>query len=470
MTPADLHDYQNRAIHHGLINPQSMLWIDMGLGKTVICLSIGAELLDRVAIPGILVVAPKRVCQSVWRQEAQKWTHTNHLKFSLIQGDVTERTRAAMVYAQIYLVNYENLEWLINLWTQHYLSKGKYPPVALAIFDEVTKMKNATANRSEAWARLAPFVPRRIGLTGTPASNGYKDLHGQYLAVDGGKRLGLYKTSYAKSYMRPENPMSPFGKQVLVPGSAEHIHSLINDITLQMNAADYIELPEEFHNDIYIELPPNLREAYRQLENEMFIRLDSGAEVESFNAASLTNRCLQYAQGAMYPAPGSDAFETIHDLKIEALESVVEEANGKPVIAAIQFRSDGHRIQKRYPDWVWLDSKMSDRKFNAAMASWAKGDIPGIIAHPGSAGHGLDDLKKGPVDDVVWFGHTWALDLYEQMNGRVIRQGRERPVRFHHLTVRDTVEEAQRMALRMKATEQGDLKAALNEYRNGRVH
>lgn len=443
-----------------------MLWLDMGLGKTVVTLTAIAEKLDRLQISGALILAPLRVIQSVWRQEAAKWEHTRDLRFSVVHGNRDLRTRAALLPADIYLCNYENLKWLADCWTQYYLARGKYLPVTMVVYDEITKVKNATAKRhEEGLQRLTPFMPHRVGLTGTPASNGYQDLFGQYLAVDSGERLGTSKTAYMQRFFRPENPMSPFGKQKPFETAENLIEGLVADITIQMKAEDYIDLPEVMENELEVDLPPKLRSQYAKLEEEMWVQLDSGHEIESFNAASLTNRCLQFSQGAMYLNPGAKQWEAVHDLKLDALESVVNEANGKPVLVAIEFQHDAQRILKKYPGMVWVKSGMSGTKFNATLDAWERGDLPGIIVHPASAGHGIDRLKNGPVDDVVWFGHTWSLDEYEQLIARVKRQGRTRPIRMHHITCVGTIEVAQRLALKAKARSQDKLKEALNEYR-----
>ena len=460
-----LHAYQTRAIQHTTQRRQAMLWLDMGLGKTVVTLSAIAEKLDRLQISGALVLAPLRVIQSVWRQEAAKWEHTKGLRFSLVSGTKDARTRAALLPADVYLCNYENLTWLADCWTQYYLSRGRYLPVNMVVFDEITKGKNATAKRHEALQRLTPFMPHRVGLTGTPASNGYQDLFGQYLAVDSGERLGTSKTAFMNQFFRPENPMSPFGKQKPTETAEDLIESLVADITIQMKAEDYIELPEVLENELDIELPPSLMKKYKKLEDEMWVELDSGHQIESFNAAALTNRGLQFAQGAMYLNPGAKQWESVHDLKLDALESVVNEANGKPALIAIEYQHDAERILKKYPGMVWVKSSMSGQKFNQVLDQWEEGTLPGIIVHPASAGHGIDRLKNGPVDDVVWFGHTWSLDQYEQLIARLKRQGRTRPIRLHHITARGTIEVAQRLALTAKARSQDKLKEALNEYR-----
>ena len=467
---SSLHPYQTRGIDHIIRNPESMLWIDMGLGKTVMCLTAAAKLMDCLASYGMLVIAPKRVVESVWAEEARKWQHLSWLRVHKVHGSPDLRTRRALQFAHVYVVSYDNIKWLADLWTKHYLSKGHPLPVDMVVLDEVTKVKNSTSKRMEHLERLLGHVTRRVGLTGTPASNGYQDLFGQFLAVDRGTRLGTTKTAFQHRFLHPEHPGS-FAKLVANADAEQVIHGLVSDITVQMSNEDYLTLPPIMSNEVPLSLTPKLQKQYDDMEATMFLELDSasGRGVESFNAAALSNRCLQFAQGAVYLSPGNPHWEAVHDIKLAALDDVMEEAAGKPVLIAVQFRHDAERILARYhsmyPGGVWVDSKMSAGTFKAALNSWEAGTLPFLLAHPASLGHGVDRLKDGPVDDLVWFGHTWSLDQYEQFCARLRRQGRTRPIRMHHLEMRGTVEAAQRMALDGKATTQDGLKAALNEYR-----
>lgn len=438
----------------------------MSLGKTVVSLTSIAERIDRLECYGALVLAPKRVCQDVWRQEAAKWEHTKDLKFSLISKDAGNdaAVRAAMMPSDIFLINYDNLKWLANLWTKHYLMRGKYLPINMVVYDEVTRLKNATSIRHTALQRLMPFIPYRIGLTGTLASNGYKDLFGQYLAIDSGARLGQNKSDYETRFFHPESP-APFAPDVLREGSKGAVEELIADITLQMSTEEYVTLPPVIPNTIELHLPPKLQKKYDKMEKEMFVQLDSGAIVESVSKASLGGRCLQFAQGAMYVEPGAPEWESIHDLKLQALSSVVEEANGNPVLIAIAYRHDAERILKKYPDMRWIDSKMSAAKFDETMNMWCEGRLSGIIANPRSMGHGIDRLKEGPVQDLVWFGHTWSLEEDLQTIARLQRQGRTRPIFMHRLVMQNTYEVAQRIAVDAKAETEDELRLAVRAYR-----
>lgn len=442
-----------------------MLWLDMGLGKTVVTLTSIAERMDALECWGALVVGPLRVVQSVWRQEAAKWSHLRHLKFSLIHGVKDVRATAALTKADIYLVNYEGLNWLADYWTHHYLKRGRYLPINMVVLDEVPRVKNPGAIMSKATHRIRRFAPYSIGLTGTPAGNGYDDLFGQYLAVDMGKSLGTERTIFRERFMRPENAGTRFSRQVAIKEAKAAIENHIAPITVQMKNSDYLELPPVVENVIGLELTPELQDKYTTLEEELWLELDSGHEIVSFSQLSAMGRCLQFAQGAVYLGPGDPRFEVIHDIKLEALESVVQEANGKPVLVAVPYQHDAKRILKKYPGWVWISSKMGEAKFEQALNDWEAGKLPGIVANPLSMGHGLDRLKSGPVDDLVWFGHTYALDAYEQTIARLQRQGRTRPIRMTRLIMGKTIEVAQCYALRDKAKDQNGLKEAINQYR-----
>jgi len=282
-----LFPYQRKAINHQCTHPQSMLWLDMGIGKTVITLSSIKYLLGVRYLKAILVVAPIRVCRLVWRQEAKKWSHLQDLTFSMITGTKDQRARALMQKADIYLVNYENLKWLAEALQTYYISKGNPLPFDGVVYDEVTKTKNSTTNRVRALEKVIPYFNWTTGLTGTPASNGYKDLHGQYLVVDGGLRLGTSKSAF-KSRFYKKNGF----KEIAYDNAEEQIKTLIGDITMEMSAADYNPLPDMIINEVEVEMEPDVRAQYEQLEKEYFFKLDNGTEVEVFNAASLTNKCL----------------------------------------------------------------------------------------------------------------------------------------------------------------------------------
>lgn len=441
------------------------MWISMGLGKTAVTLTTVGYMINCGFLTGVVIVAPIRVCRLVWRQEALKWTHTKNLRFSMLVGTKDQRTRALMQKADVYLINYENLEWLAEVLATYYVSRGDPLPFDGIVFDEITKCKNSSTARVKALKKVLPFFKWRSGLTGTPASNGYKDLHGQYLVLDDGARLGTSKTQFETRWYRKDGPF----KKVPYKDTEDAIKQLIGDMTLEMSAEDYNPLPDMMVNDVTVELPTELREQYDRMEREYFIRLDSGAEVEVFNAASLTNKLLQFSNGAMYPIAGMPMWEPLHDLKLDALEDILEESNGQPILCAYAYRSDAERIMKRFAKLrpINLTECKSEKSLKDAMQRWVTGNCQLMIGHPASMGHGLDGLQKyGHI--LVWYGLNWSLDLYDQFNARIRRQGQGVPVICHRIMCLDTLDQAQSLALDDKATTQTALRNAIKQYRHSR--
>ena len=439
-----------------------MLWLDPGLGKTITSLTSAVHLLKTGFLKGLIIVAPIRVARLVWRQEAEKWQHTKHLKFSLVTGTKDQRTRALLRPADIWVINYENLGWLAETLQTYFVKKDRPMPFNGIVWDEISKMKNSNTNRVKAFRKIADKFDWTTGLTGTPASNGYKDLHGQFLVVDKGARLGTSKTAFRTRFYRKVGPY----KEVPFDDTETVIKQLIGDITLEMSAEDYITLPDLMFNDIAVEMPADLRDKYEKMEKEFFLQLDSGTEVEVFNQAALTNKCLQFANGAMYPVAGMPLWEPIHDLKLDALEDIIDEANGQPVLCSYAYRSDAERIMKRFAsiDPINLTECKSESSLNNAMHRWKTGDCRLMIAHPASAGHGIDGLQKnGHI--MVWYGLNWSLELYSQFNARLHRQGQGVPVICHRILMQDTLDQAQAMALDEKAQTQAGLRNAIKQYR-----
>ena len=442
-----------------------MMWISMGLGKTIITLTSIAHLLSTGFLRGVVIVAPIRVIRLVWRQEALKWEHTKHLKFSMVTGTRDQRTRALLRPANIYLINYENLEWLAQVLDTYFVAKGKPMPFNGVVWDEISKMKNSTTNRVKATRRVLSHFDWLTGLTGTPASNGYKDLHGQFLVVDKGQRLGTSKTAFRTRFYKKAGPY----KEVPYPDTEETIKNLIGDITLEMSAEDYNKLPDMIVNDVEVEMPDEVRAKYEQMEREFFTVLDSGKEVEVFNSAALTNKCLQFSNGAVYPVAGMPLWEPVHDAKLDALEEILDEAQGSPVLCAYAYRSDAERIMLRFKDLapINLTDCKSEGSLTAAMERWQRGECALMIGHPASMGHGIDGLQKAGRT-LVWYGLNWSLDLYDQFNARVRRQGQGASVVCHRIMCRDTLDQAQALALNDKATTQAGLRAAVKQYRKQR--
>lgn len=462
LTPDLLHGYQKKAINWQCTRPNSMLWLDMGLGKTVITLSSLSHLINTGFLRGVLIVAPIRVIRLVWRQESRKWDHTKHLKFSMIAGSSKERTRALMQNADIYLINYENVKWLCEILATYYIKKGTPLPFNGVVWDEISKMKNSTTKRVTAVKKILEHFNWSTGLTGSPASNGYKDLHGQFLVVDKGLRLGTSKTAFRTKYYKKQGPY----KEVPYEDTEDNIKKLVGDITLEMSAEDYNPLPDMLINDIFIELPPELREKYDQLEADMFLQLDSGDIKEVFNKASLMNTCLQFSNGAVYPVPGIPLWERIHDLKLEALEDIIEEANGQQILCSYAYRSDAERIMTKFKhlDPINLTNCKTEGSLNNAMQRWKSGQCPLMIGHPGSMGHGIDGLQDAGWI-LAWFGLTWSLDLFKQFNARLRRQGQGRPLTCHKIIAPNTVDMIQDEALKMKDTTETSLRKAVHNYR-----
>ena len=465
LTPNLLHDYQKRAVNHQCTRPHSMLWLDMGLGKTIVTLTSIAHLIGTGFLRGVVIVAPIRVIRLVWRQEAAKWEHTKHLRFSMMTGTRDQRTRALLRPADIWLINYENLGWLAEVLDTYFVSKSKPMPFNGVVWDEISKMKNSTTNRVKAVRKVLPAFDWTTGLTGTPASNGYKDLHGQFLVVDKGQRLGVSKTAFKTRFYKKAGPY----KEVPYPDTEETIKNLIGDITLEMSAEDYNKLPDLIVNNVEVEMPDEVRSKYEQMEREFFTVLDSGKELEVFNSAALTNKCLQFSNGAVYPVAGMPLWEPVHDAKLDALEEIIDEAQGSPVLCAYAYRSDAERIMQRFKslDPINLTECKSEGSLTAAMARWKSGQCALMIGHPASMGHGIDGLQHAGRT-LVWFGLNWSLDLYEQFNARVRRQGQGASVVCHHIMCRDTLDQAQAIALNDKATTQAGLRAAVKQYRKQR--
>lgn len=480
--PNQLHDYQKIGVQHCLSHDDSMCWLQMGLGKTIITLTSIVERMKAGAVKKVLIFGPLRVIQSVWGRECRKWSHTNHLRCSVMHGPKEKRTRALFINADIYLCNYESMNWLAETLDHYYLSKGEPLPFDMVVYDEVSKLKNSNTRRMAGgyrdilddhgkgyrikitgWRKIIPHIKYRMGLTGTPASNGYLDLHGQYLAVDGGKRLGEYVSHYKNSYfvsdyMGWKYSPSAEGKRI--------IEDKISDITLKMDASDYLDLPEKKVTNLLVTLPPKARKAYDDVERDLFTRLDNGTEIELFSKTSLSNKCLQFCNGTPYIGD-TKQFEALHDAKLDALCDVIEEAGGQPVLCSYTFKSDAKRIMQRFKSIRPVNlTEAPSSETHAIIDRWNTGGIKLLIGHPASMGHGIDGLQdSGSI--LVWFGLNWSLELYDQMNGRIDRQGQKNTVSIIRILCENTVDMAVADAIERKTDDQEGLKAALNRYRRG---
>ena len=471
LTPNDLHGYQVRAIEHAIACDNPMFWLDMGLGKSSVMLTAILERKHGLNQWGTLVVAPLRVCQQVWRQEAEKWSHLKgQLTFSPIIGTLDQKRRALFTRADVYLVNYEALPWLVSELEHHWLNKGRYLPFNAVVWDEVSKLKHTRTRqgtaRGAAALKIIQYVHSAAGLTGTPASNGMLDLFGQFLVVDRGARLGTSYEAFQNRYFYQADHSGY--RYSPLPGAEEAIQALIGDVTLTMKADDYLDLPPFVVNDIELTLPPKIEAQYRKMEREFLLAFASGKDLEIHNQASLSNRCLQFANGAVYLAPGSPEWEKIHDLKLDALEDIVEEAAGKPILVAYQFQHDAQRILKKFPWAIQINSQVTEAEFTDICARWNAGLIPMLIGHPASIGHGVN-IQAGS-NRAVWFGLCWALDMYDQLNARLRRQGQTADaVLLDRILVLGTLDEVVREVLRDKAADENAIRDAVKRYAEGKL-
>jgi SNF2 family DNA or RNA helicase len=483
LLPGNLKTYQKECILHCLYKEHTMLWLQMGLGKTIISLTTIVDRMRAGQVKRTLIFGPLRVINSVWEAEAQKWTHTKHLTFSIVQGSYKQRLKLLFKKADITLINYENMNWLAEILCHFYLDKKREIPFQMIIYDEISKLKNSTALRMrggtrdrqdatgktyqiyiQGWRKLIDKFKFRIGLTGTPASNGYIDLHGQYLAVDNGERLGKYITHYRNSYFTVK--YSGWGYDITNIGK-KTIKFLISDVTKKMDAKDYLDIPDVQEIDVMLDLPKRIKTKYKLLEKEMFLAFDSGLEVELFNKATLSNKCLQFCNGSPYIDTITKKWEKIHDIKLTALNDVLEEAAGSPVLCAYSFRSDAERIMQHFRQYKPVNLTNEPVKNIARIIQeWKQKKIKLMIGHPASMGHGIDGLQEsGSI--IVWFGLNWSYELYEQMNGRLVRQGQQKPVTITRLLCKDTADLAVAQAINRKSTDQKDLKSAMDAYRKG---
>jgi SNF2 family DNA or RNA helicase len=423
--------YQHLIIDHIIDTPRCAVWAGMGTGKTVAALT-ALECLQMVEDGPVLIVAPLRVATTTWPSEVLKWTHLRGMNVSVITGTEKERTAAVRAPAYIYTTNYEQLVWLVAYW-------GDRWPYKTVVMDESTKVKSFRlrqgGKRAQALGSIAHTrINRLIELTGTPASNGLKDLWGQLWFVDAGTRLGRTFTGFDQRWFR--TGFDGFSK-VPLPGAQNEIQDRLRDVCLTIDAKDWFDLREPIINDIMVDLPPKARKQYREMEDAMYTEME-GVELEAFSAAARTMKCLQLANGAAYTEEGCAHWKETHRVKIEALESIVEEAGGMPVLVAYHFKSDLARLLKAFPQGRHLDKNPS------TIADWNAGKIPVLFAHPASAGHGLNLQDGGNI--IVYFSVMWNLEEHLQIIERIgptrqLQAGYDRPVFVHRILARDTVDE-----------------------------
>jgi SNF2 family DNA or RNA helicase len=445
--------YQEAAKQWILDKPECALFLDMGLGKTVVTLTAIDELMyDRFEITRVLVIAPLRVAEDTWLTEARKWDHLQHLRISRVLGSRNARIKALNAPADIYVINRENVPWLCDYF-------GKDWPFDMIVIDELSSFKSATARRFRALRKSRVLADRVVGLTGTPAPNGLIDLWPQVYLLDRGERLGSTITAYRARYFVPGKRSGHIVYEWKLQKEADaQIHAAISDICVSMTAADYLTLPERIDRTVNVHLNELDMVRYLEMERDMLLEL-ADTVITAGSAAAVTTKLLQLASGAVY-----DQVRQVHELhqaKLDSLEDVIEASNGQPVLVFYAFRHDVDRIKSRFPDARELTS-VDD------IAAWNRGEAPILLAHPASAGHGLNLQAGGSV--ICWFGLPWSLELYQQANGRLYRQGQQRPVIIHHLVAEGTIDEDVMKVLQGKAERQDALieavKARLDRIQN----
>ena len=439
------HEYQSFATDYIESHAISALLVDMGLGKTVITLTALLNLLfDSFLIHKVLVVAPLRVGLISWPDELKKWDHLQFLKSSVVIGTEMERLRALKAKADIYIINRENLEWLVT-------KSGYKFDFDTVVIDELSSFKNAKAKRHKALMLVRPYVKRIIGLTGTPASNGLMDLFAEFKCLDYGARLGRFITRYREEYFLPDkrNGMVVFSYKPQV-GAEERIYRKISDITISMKAIDHLKMPDLIDVEHKVELADSEMAVYNELQDEMIAEIKD-KEISSANAAVLTGKLLQVSNGAIYTDSGEVV--EVHERKLDALEDIIEGANGKPLLVAYWFKHDLDRIKKRL-DKLGIIYATLDKP--DAISKWNNKELQVGLIHPASAGHGLN-LQSGG-NTIVWYGLTWSLELYQQTIARLYRQGqKERMVVVIHIVAKDTMDETVLKALKRKDATQNRL-------------
>lgn len=445
-----LHDYQNKAIDFIKATPSCGLWVDMGLGKTVTTLTAIGDLLDSFEVGRVLIIAPLRVATHTWPSEITNWKHTRHLTFDVLTGSPDQRLRKLYGNAEIHIINRELVAWLVT-------TLGKKWPYDMVVIDESSSFKSSKAQRFKALKKVLPVIDRMVQLTGTPASNGLMDVWPQVYLLDKGERLGRTFSGFRNRYF-----MSDYMGYNWTPrqGTEEQIYDKLQDICMTLSAEDYLELPERMDNIIPLELSPKATKQYRELEKEFLLELEQDT-VEALNAAALTMKLLQFCNGAVYTNEARD-WEKVHDAKLEALDEIIQDSVGQPVLVAYNFKSDLARLKQKFPKAEVIGDKAD------TIDRWNAGEIPLLLAHPASAGHGLNLQKGGNI--IVWFGLNWSLELYQQFNARLHRQGQDKPVIIHHLAVKDSIDISVLEALKGKYITQKALLDALKRDISNRIH
>lgn len=433
------HSYQEYAVKFIESHPISALFLDMGLGKTSITLTAVNELLfDSFEVRKVLVIAPLRVARNTWCDEIKKWDHLRNIKYSIVVGTERERISALNEKADIYIINRENVDWLVN-------KSGYKFDFDMIVIDELSSFKNHQSKRFKSLMKIRPKVKRIVGLTGTPSSNGLMDLFAEFKVLDLGERLGYFIGQYRNTYFKPDktNGAIVYSYKPL-PNAEDSIYEKISDITVSMKASEYLKMPELVISNYKVEMSDNEKKQYDEMKKNLICEIKNG-EITVSNAGSLSNKLSQFANGAVYD--DEQNIVEIHSRKLDALEDIIESMNGKPLLVAYWYKHDLQRIKKRFD--------VREIKTGKDIADWNKGKIPVALIHPASAGHGLNLQQGGST--LVWFGLTWSLELYQQTNGRLYRQGQKNTVVIQHIVTKGSIDEQILKALERKNKTQEDL-------------
>ena len=437
------HNYQNYAKDFILAHKVSALFLDCGLGKTITTLTAINELMyDSFEISKVLIIAPLRVAQSTWKEEIEKWDHLNLLRYSIAVGDEKERLKALKQNSDIYVINRENVDWLVT-------KSGIEFNFDMLIIDELSSFKSHTSKRFKSLLKIRPYFERVVGLTGTPSSNGLMDLWAEFRVLDLGERLGRYITHYRNEYFLPDkrNGAVIFSYKPQT-NAEERIYRRLADMTISMKSTEYLKMPELILNELEINLDEEDQIKYKKFKKEMVMTIQE-KEIDAINAASLSNKLIQLANGSIYDE--DKKFYEVHNKKLDKLEEIIDSANGKPVLVSYWFKADKERIEKRF--------KVREIKTADDIKQWNKGMIDLALIHPASAGHGLNLQSGGST--LVWFSLTWSLELYQQTNARLYRQGQKDTVVIHHLITKNTIDEDIMKSLKRKDKTQEALMKAV---------
>lgn len=446
------HEYQKYATNFIIDHPVAAILLDMGLGKSVITLTAINDLIyNRFEVNRVLVIAPLRVANNTWPDEIKKWDHLSHLTYSVVTGNKQQRLAALRQDVNLYIINRENLKWLVEDYGVPFFYD-------MIVIDELSSFKSYRSQRFKCLKKLRPHVKRIVGLTGTPSSNGLMDLWAEFQVLDMGQRLGRYITHYRTTYFDPDkrNQHMVFTYKPK-PGAKQQIYQQISDITISMKSKDYLKLPPLTMNTVKVHLSNQEAAVYDTMRDQLVVDT-AGKQIDALNAASLSNKLSQMANGTVYDDNRNQVL--IHDRKLDALEDLIEAANGKPVLVAYWFKHDLERIKQRF--------EVREIKTTKDISDWNQGTIPVGVIHPASAGHGLNLQAGGST--LIWYGLTWSLELYQQTNARLWRQGQTDPVVIHHIITENTIDEDILAALKRKDKAQTALINAVKANLKGVVN